>query len=69
MNSNQLTKKVTKTSTGSTVFTLKKGQKVSSVEMFKDDGSEAMKVYSKYRKSKLPSAGTTFNNDIQTKLF
>ena len=69
MNSNQLTKKVTKTSTGSTVFTLKKGQKVLSVEMFKDDGSEAMKVYSKYRKSKLPSAGTTFNNDIQTKMF
>lgn len=69
LNSSQLTKKVTKTSTGSTVFTLKKGQKVSFVSMFKDDGSEAMKVYSKYRKSKLPSAGTNFNNDEQTKLF
>lgn len=69
MNSSQLTKKVTKTSTGSTVFTLKKGQKVSTVEMFKDDGSEEMKIYSKYRKSKLPSAGTTFNNVMQEKMF
>ncbi len=69
MNSNQLTKKVTRTSTGATVFTIKKGQKVTSVEEFRDDGSEAMKVYSKYRKSKLPSAGTNFNNTEQSKLF
>ena len=31
--------------------------------------TKEMKKYAKYRKSKLPSAGTTFNNDIQTKLF
>lgn len=69
INSSQLTRKVTKTSTGATVFTLKKGQKVSYAEEFHDDGSEAMKVYSKYRKAKLPSAGTNFNNDEQTKMF
>lgn len=69
INSSQLTKKVTKTSTGATVFTVKKGQTVSSVAEFCDDGSEAMKVYSKYRKSKLPSAGTNFNNDEQEKMF
>lgn len=69
MNSSQLTKKVTRTSTGAIVFTVKKGQTVSTVEEFHDDGSEAMKIFSKYRKSKLPSAGTTFNNDEQGKLF
>ena len=69
MNSSQLTKKVTRTSTGSIVFTIKKGQKIVSVEEFRDDGSEEMKVFSKYRKSKLPSAGTNFNNGEQGKLF
>lgn len=69
MNSSQITKKVTRTSTGSTVFTLKKGHKLSSVTEFLDDGSESMKVYAKYRKSKLPSAGTNFNNTEQGKLF
>ena len=34
-----------------------------------DDGSEEMKVFSKYRKAKLPSAGTNFNNGEQAKLF
>ena len=61
MNSNQLTRKVTRTSTGSTVFTVKKGQAVETVKEFHDDGSEEMKIYGKFRKSKLPSAGTTFN--------
>lgn len=69
LNSSQLTKKVTRTSTGATVFTLKKGQKVESVEEFYDDGSEKMKIYAKYRKSKLPSAGTVYNNGEQAKLF
>ncbi len=39
------------------------------VREFHDDGSEAMKVYAKYRKPKLPSAGTVFNNDEQSKMF
>lgn len=38
------------------------------VREFHDDGSEAMKVYAKYRKPKLPSAGTVFNNDEQSKM-
>lgn len=69
LNSAQITSKVTRSSSGAVVFTLKKGQKVQSAEIFKDDGSEAMKIYSKYRKVKLPSAGTTFNNSEQSTLF
>lgn len=69
LNSSQITSKVTRSSSGAVVFTLKKGQKVQSADIFKDDGSEAMKIYSKYRKVKLPSAGTTFNNSEQSTLF
>ena len=69
LNSSQITSKVTRSSSGAVVFTLKKGQKIKSAEIFKDDGSEAMKIYSKYRKVKLPSAGTTFNNSEQSTLF
>ena len=69
LNSAQITSKVTRSSSGAVVFTLKKGQKVQSAEIFKDDGSEAMKIYSKYRKVKLPSDGTTFNNSEQSTLF
>lgn len=69
LNSAQITSKVTRSSSGAVVFTLKKGQKVQSAEIFKDNGSEAMKIYSKYRKVKLPSAGTTFNNSEQSTLF
>ena len=69
MNSSQLTKKVTRTSSGATVFTLKKGHKVESVKEFYDDGSEEMKAYSKFRKGKLPSAGTGVGKDDQESLF
>ncbi len=69
LNSSQITSKVTRSSSGAVVFTLKKGQKIKSAEIFKDDGSEAMKIYSKYRKVKLPRAGTTFNNSEQSTLF
>ena len=69
MNSSQLTKKVTRTSTGATVFTLKKDQTVESVEEFHDDGTEEMKAFSKYRKAKLPSAGTLYNGGEQGKMF
>ena len=65
MNSSQLTKKVTRTSSGVIVFTLKKGQKIKAVSLFVDDGSEKMKEFSRYRKSKLPSTGTTVTNTKQ----
>jgi len=65
MNSSQLTKKVTRTSSGVIVFTLKKGQKIKNVSLFVDDGSEKMKDFSRYRKSKLPSTGTTVTNSKQ----
>ncbi|MBP5246115.1 MAG: hypothetical protein J6036_06640, partial [Clostridia bacterium] len=69
LNSSQLTKKVTRTSSGATVFTLKKGHKVESVKEFSDDGTEEMKAYSKFRKGKLPSAGTGVGKDDQESLF
>ncbi len=53
-----LTEKVTRHSSGVYVFTMKKGQKITSASVFCDDGSEEMKKYSKFRKTKLPSAGT-----------
>ena len=58
MNSDQLAAKSTRTAAGVYVFTLKKGIKLEDVTIFADDGSEEMKKYAKYRKSKLPSTGT-----------
>ncbi len=58
LNSDQLASKTTRTASGVYVFTLKKNIKVETVSVFTDDGSEEMKKYSKYRKSKLPSTGT-----------
>ena len=60
VNSDQLTEKATRTASGVIVFTQKKGQKISDVVEFIDDGSEQMKHFSRYRKSKLPSTGTLF---------
>ena len=57
-----LTHKVTRTSSGVICFTLKKGQKITSAVEFKDDGSEKMKEMSRYRKTKIPSTGTTVTN-------
>ncbi len=58
MNSDQLAAKTTRTASGVYVFTLKKGNKITSCSVFSDDGSEEMKRFAKYRKSKLPSTGT-----------
>lgn len=58
LNSDQLTVKTTRSAAGVYVFTLKKGITVTNVSPFLDDGSEEMKRYSKYRKTKLPSTGT-----------
>ena len=54
-----LTEKVTRQSSGVYVFTMKKGQKIVDARLFADDGSEEMKEYSKFRKTKLPSTGTS----------
>lgn len=68
LNSDQLTVKTTRSAAGVYVFTLKKGIVVSNVSLFTDDGSEEMKRYSKYRKSKLPSTGTLLEDyDINAK--
>ncbi len=58
MNSDQLAAKTTRTASGVYAFTLKKGHYVESCSLFFDDGSEEMKKFAKYRKSKLPSTGT-----------
>ena len=68
MNSSLLTQKVTRTSSGVIVFTLKKGQRITSAAEFHDDGSEEMKEYSRYRKTKVPSTGTTITNSKQLSL-
>lgn len=64
-----LTKKVTRTSSGATCFTLKKGQKITSATLFVDDGSEKMREMSRYRKTKIPSTGTTVTNGKQLSMF
>ena len=60
LNSDQLTEKATRTASGVIVFTLKKGQKVTLAAEFRDDGSERMKHFARYRKSKLPSTGSLY---------
>lgn len=60
VNSDQLTEKATRTAGGVIVFTVKKGQTISDAVEFFDDGSEQMKHFGRYRKSKLPSTGTLY---------
>ncbi len=60
LGSDQLTEKATRTASGVIVFNQKKGQKISTAIEFVDDKSEAMKHFSRYRKSKLPSTGTLY---------
>ncbi len=68
VNSDQLAAKTTRTAAGVYIFTLKKGFKIESVSLFSDDGSEEMKKFDKYRKSKLPSTGTLLDDyDINSK--
>lgn len=69
VSSNLLTKKVTRTSGGTTCFTLKKGQKIVQASLFVDDGSAKMQEMSRYRKTKIPSTGTTVNNVKQLSMF
>ncbi len=66
VSSSVLTSKVTRTSNGVICFTIKKGQKIVSAVEFVDDGSEERKeVYSRYRKTKVPSTGTTITSGKQ----
>ncbi len=69
VSSNLLTKKVTRTSSGATCFTLKKGQKIIKASLFVDDGSEKMRDLSRYRKTKIPSTGSTVTNGKQLSMF
>ncbi len=64
-----LTKKVTRTSSGASCFTIKKGQKIVKAVEFIDDGSEKMREMSRYRKTKVPSTGTTVTNGKQLSMF
>ena len=68
VNSSLLTEKVTRSSSGVIVFTLKKGQILTDVSLFTDDCSEEMKEFSRYRKTKVPSTGTTITSGKQLSL-
>lgn len=56
----QLCAKTTRTSSGATVFTLRKGQSVNGVELYGQEGGVQLENEKKYRKSALPAAGVTF---------
>lgn len=58
---NQVIEKTTRTSSGSTLFTLKKGKKVVSVEVYDREKQPLLKE-SRYRKSKLPASGVIFED-------
>ncbi len=60
LNSDQLTEKATRTASGVIVFTQKRGQVIREAVEFVDDGTERMKHFARYRKSKLPSTGTLY---------
>ncbi len=58
---NQILEKSTKTSCGSTLFTLKKGKKIISVTPYNPEINKLVKE-SRYRKSKLPASGVIFED-------
>ena len=57
----QIIEKSTKTSCGSTLFTLKKGKTIVSAEIYDPESKKLVKE-SRYRKSKLPSNGVIFED-------
>lgn len=57
----QVIEKSTKTSSGSTLYTLKKGKKIVSVVEYDPERSKLVKE-SKYRKTKLPASGVVFED-------
>ncbi len=58
---NQVIEKTTRTSSGSTLFTLKKGKKIVSVDVYDREKQPLLKE-SRYRKSKLPASGVIFED-------
>ncbi len=58
---NQIIEKSTKTSCGTTLFTLKKGRKIVSVSIYDPEKKKLVKE-SRYRKSKLPATGAIFED-------
>ncbi len=58
---NQVLEKSTKTSSGGTLFTLKKGRKIVSVTPYNPEVNKLLKE-SRYRKSKLPASGVIFED-------
>jgi DNA gyrase subunit A len=58
---NQIIEKSTKTSCGATIFTLKKGKKITSVSIYEPEKKKLLKE-SRYRKSKLPASGVLFED-------
>lgn len=61
INESQITEKVTRTSFGSAIFTLKKKQKVISAVPYNEKSPRLLKE-KKYRKTKLPSTGAIFED-------
>ncbi len=57
----QIIEKSTRTSSGSTLFNLKKGKKIISVEKYDPEKTKLIKE-SRYRKSKLPAKGVIFED-------
>ncbi len=57
----QIIEKTTRTSYGSAVYTLKKGRKIVSVEIYDPERCKLVKE-SRYRKSKLPASGVVFED-------
>jgi len=57
----QIIEKSTRTSSGSTLFTLKKGRKITSVSVYDPEKQKLVKE-SRYRKSKLPASGVIFED-------
>ncbi len=57
----QLIEKSTRTSSGSTLFNLKKGKKIASVVIY-DKSKNPLAKESRYRKSKLPASGVIFED-------
>ena len=56
----QLCAKTTRTSSGATVFTLRRGQVIDKVEVYGTEGGTVLENDKKYRKKSLPAAGVAF---------
>ena len=64
----QLCAKTTRTSSGATVFTLRRGQTVNYVEVYGTEGGIQLENEKKYRKTALPAAGVAYESYKQETL-